>query len=206
MAARPSAGNVRILTAPDQRQLAADLAAAGQRVGASPLAEGAGVEVGRIEAGGGQDLGVERGAKGEMAADAEADRADPTVAPRVLRPARRMTTAASLSKVESFVGACRRCPCPCRPGRSRAPCRGARARDRSPAPLRRTRDWRAGRGGAGRSARSAGRSPDRAGAPEIAGRRPGGRACNVGPHRPGRRVEIPKLAAYDHAFPLRGES
>ena len=82
-AAEMCEGDVRILPAPDQDELALHLCRAIERVGVLTFAESAAVQVRRVEAAGGGDVGSQTGAKGEMAADAEADHTDASAALRV---------------------------------------------------------------------------------------------------------------------------
>jgi len=73
-------GDVRVLTAPDHEELALDVGGAGEGVVLHAGSEGGFVEVGGVEADGAEDLGVEGGAEGEVAADADAHDADLAVA------------------------------------------------------------------------------------------------------------------------------
>ena len=69
-------GDVRVLSAPDHEQFAFDVLGAFERVVVHAFAEAAFVDVGGVEAGGGHDVGVHGGAEGEVAADADAHRAE----------------------------------------------------------------------------------------------------------------------------------
>jgi hypothetical protein len=62
--------DVRVLASPDHEEFALDLFCAFEGV-VSAFAEGAFVNVGGVEAGSGEDVGVHCGAEGEMAADAD---------------------------------------------------------------------------------------------------------------------------------------
>ncbi len=66
---------MRVLAAPDHEEFAVDVGGAVEGVVAA-LAERAFVDVGGVEAGGGEDFGVHGGAEGEMAADADAHGSD----------------------------------------------------------------------------------------------------------------------------------
>jgi hypothetical protein len=68
-------GDMRVLAAPDHEEFAFDVFRAFEGV-VSAFAEGAFVDVGGVEAGGGEDVGVHGGAEGEMAADADAHRTE----------------------------------------------------------------------------------------------------------------------------------
>jgi hypothetical protein len=69
-------GDVGVLAAPDHEELALDVGGAGEGVVVHACAEAAFVDVGGVEAGGGEDVGVHGGAEGEVAADADAHGAE----------------------------------------------------------------------------------------------------------------------------------
>ena len=69
--------HMRVLPAPDQEEFAPDLADPGEGVVLHSLAEPALVDVGGVKAHAGQDLRIHGGAKGEVPADADAQRAEP---------------------------------------------------------------------------------------------------------------------------------
>jgi len=64
-------GDVRVLAAPDHEELAVDVCGAVEGV-VSVFAKRAFVDVGGVEAGGGEDIGVHGSTEGEVAADADA--------------------------------------------------------------------------------------------------------------------------------------
>ena len=68
-------GDVRVLAAPDHEELAVDVGEAGEGV-VTGAAERGFVDVGGVEAGGGEDAGIEGGAQGEVAAHADAHGTD----------------------------------------------------------------------------------------------------------------------------------
>jgi hypothetical protein len=67
---------MRILTAPDHQHFALNFADAIEGVVFHALAEASLVDVGGVEAGGGENAGIHGGAEGEVAADADADCAE----------------------------------------------------------------------------------------------------------------------------------
>ena len=69
-------GYVRVLAAPDHEQLGLYFRDAGKGAVVHAGAEGAFVDIGRVETGGGEHVGIHRGAEGEVAADADADDAE----------------------------------------------------------------------------------------------------------------------------------
>jgi hypothetical protein len=69
-------GDVRVLAAPDHEEFAVDVGGALEGVVVHAFAEAALVDVGGVEAGGAEDVGVHGGAEGEVAADADAHRAE----------------------------------------------------------------------------------------------------------------------------------
>ena len=66
-----------VLAAPDQEEFAGDFGDPVEAVVGEAGAEAALMDIGRVETGRGEDVGVHRGAKGEVAAEADAHRADP---------------------------------------------------------------------------------------------------------------------------------
>ena len=73
-------GDVRVLAAPDHEELSLDISGAGEGVVVHAGSERGLVEVGGVEADGAEDLGVEGGAEGEVAADADTHATDFAVA------------------------------------------------------------------------------------------------------------------------------
>src|SRR5262249_27999054 len=69
-------GDVRVLRAEDHQEIAADFFGAGERAGVGVLTELAVVDACPVEADGGTEGRLKRGAKGKVAADAESDNAD----------------------------------------------------------------------------------------------------------------------------------
>ena len=69
-------GDVGVLAAPDHEELAFDFGGALEGVVVHAFAEAVFVDVGGVEAGGGEDVGVHGGAEGEVAADADAHGAE----------------------------------------------------------------------------------------------------------------------------------
>jgi hypothetical protein len=70
------AGDVGVLAAEDHQHLAFDFGDAVEGIVFHAFAEGSLVDVGGVEAGGGEDAWIHGGAEGEVAADADADCAD----------------------------------------------------------------------------------------------------------------------------------
>src|SRR3954451_22403890 len=68
---------MRVLAAPDVQQLPFDLARTFERVILHSLAEPVPVDIGRVEAGGGEHVGIHCGAEGEMSANADPHDAQP---------------------------------------------------------------------------------------------------------------------------------
>ena len=73
--------NVGVLAAPDHEKFALNVFCALERI-VSTFAEGAFVDVGGVEACGGEDVGVHSGTECKVAADADADRSETTGAVR----------------------------------------------------------------------------------------------------------------------------
>jgi hypothetical protein len=68
-------GDVRVLAAPDHEEFTLDVFGAFEGV-ISAFAEGAFMDIGGVEAGRGEDIGIHCGAEGEVAADADAHRSE----------------------------------------------------------------------------------------------------------------------------------